>query len=129
EPELAVAGCELVEGAGALAAEVAPLTADVAWETACPTADDPVPEPSWDEPDVACVAVETADPSADDKPPADDELPPPELDAADAEPAVRTENPMTRPRAAMATPAAYRHSRRTLVTTPRATSGDCGTSC
>ena len=74
------------QGGGALAAEAAPLTADVAWETACPTADEPVPEPPWDAPDVACVAVEAADPSTDDKPPADDEPPPPELDAADAEP-------------------------------------------
>ena len=120
----AAAGCELVEGGGALASETAPLTADVAWETACPTADDPVPEPPWDAPDVACVAVETADPSADDRPPADGELPPPELDAADAEPAVRNESPMARPMAAAARPAAYRHSRRTVVTTLPATSGN-----
>jgi hypothetical protein len=45
EPELAADGCELAAGGGALAAEAAPLTADVAWETACPTADEPVPEP------------------------------------------------------------------------------------
>jgi hypothetical protein len=106
EPELAVAGWELVAGGGALAAEAAPLTADVAWETACPTVDEPVPEPPWDTPDVACVAVETADPTTDDKPLADDEPPPPELDAADAEPAVRTENPMAKPMAATAKPAA-----------------------
>jgi hypothetical protein len=124
EPELAVAGCELVEGGGVLASEAAPFTADVAWETACPTADEPVPEPPWDAPDVACVTVETADPSTDDGPPADDEPPPPESDAADAVPAVRTENPMARPMAATTKPAAYRHSRRTLVTTPRATSGN-----
>jgi hypothetical protein len=104
EPMLA-AGCELVEGGGALASETAPLTGDVAWETACPTADDPAPEPPWDAPDVACVAVETADPSTDDRPPAD-EPPPPGLDAADAEPAVRNESPMARPMGAAATPAA-----------------------
>jgi hypothetical protein len=129
EPELAVAGWELVEGGEALALEAALLTADVAWETACPTADDPAPEPPWDAPDAACVTVGTADPSADDKPPADGEPPPPELDAADAEPAVMIENAMARPMAATATPAAYKHSRRTLVTTPRVTSGDCGMSC
>jgi hypothetical protein len=123
EPVPEAAGCELVEDGGALASETAPLAADVAWETACPTADDPAPEPPWDAPDVACVAVETADPSADDRPPAD-EPPPPELDAADAEPTVRNESPMTRPMAAAATPAAYRHSRRTVVTTLPATSGN-----
>jgi hypothetical protein len=106
EPDLAVAGCELAAGGGALAAEAAPLTADVAWETVCPTADEPGPEPPWDAPDEACVAVETADPTTDDKPLADDEPPPPELDAADAEPAVRTENPMAKPMAATAKPAA-----------------------
>jgi len=106
EPELAVADWELAADGGALAAEAAPLTADVAWETVCPTADEPVQEPPWDAPDVACVAVETADPTTDDTPPADDEPPPPELDAADAEPAVRTENPMARPMAATAKPAA-----------------------
>jgi hypothetical protein len=37
---------------------------------------------------------------------------------------VRTESPTARPMAATATPAAYRHIRRTLVTTPRATSGN-----
>jgi hypothetical protein len=93
EPVPEAAGCELVEDGEALASETAPLTADVVWETACPTADDPAPEPPWDAPDVACVAVETADPSADDRPPAD-EPPPSELDAADAEPAVRNESPM-----------------------------------
>jgi hypothetical protein len=102
---LEAAGCELVEDGGALASETAPLTADVAWETACPTADDPAPEPPWDAPDVACVAVETADPSTDDRPPAD-EPPPPGLDAADAEPAVRNDSPMARPMAAAAIPAA-----------------------
>jgi len=123
EPVLAVPVCELVEGGGALALETAPLTADVAWETACPTADDPVPEPPCDAPDVASVPAETADPSTDDRPPADGEPPEP-VDAADAEPAVRTESPMARPMAATATPAAYRHSRRTVVTTLPATSGN-----
>ena len=123
EPVLAVPGCELVEGGGALALETAPLTADVAWETACPTADDPVPESPCDAPDVACVPAETADPSADDRPPADDEPPEP-VDAADAEPGVRTESPMARPMAATARPAAYSDSRRTLVTTSLATGGN-----
>ncbi|HSS88019.1 MAG TPA: hypothetical protein VLL69_01775 [Streptosporangiaceae bacterium] len=123
EPVPDAAGCELVEDGEALASETAPLTADVAWETACPTADDPAPEPPWDAPDVACVAVETADPSANDRPPAD-EPPPPGLDAADAEPAVRNERPMARPMAAAAAPAAYRHSRRTVVTSLPATSGN-----
>jgi hypothetical protein len=123
EPVLAVAGCELVEGGGALALETAPLTADVAWETACPTADDPVPEPPCDAPDVACVPAETADPSTDDRPPADDEPPEP-VGAADAEPAVRTESPMASPMAATARPAAYSDSRRTLVTTSLATGGN-----
>jgi hypothetical protein len=123
EPVLAVSDCELVEGGGALALETAPLTADVAWETACPTADDPVPEPPCDAPDVACVPAETADPSTDDRPPVDDEPPEP-VDAADAEPAVRTESPMARPMAATAKPAAYSDSRRTLVTTCLVTGGN-----
>jgi hypothetical protein len=123
EPVPAAAGGGLVEGGGALVPEAAALAADVAWETACPAAGDPAPEPPWDAPDVACVAVETADPSADDRPPPG-ELPPPGLDAADAEPAVRNESPMARPMAAAATPAAYRHSRRTVVTTLPATSGN-----
>jgi len=123
EPVLAVAGCELVEGGGALALETAPLTVDVAWETACPTADDAAPEPPGDASDVACVPVETADPSTDDRPPAGDESPEP-VGAADAEPAVRNESPMARPMAATATPAAYRHSRRTVVTTLPATGGN-----
>jgi hypothetical protein len=120
---LAVLCCELVEGGGALALETAPLTADVAWETAWPTADDPVPEPPCDAPDVACVPAETADPSTDDRPPADDEPPEP-VGAADAEPAVRTESPMASPMAATARPAAYSDSRRTLVTTSLATGGN-----
>jgi hypothetical protein len=91
EPVLSVAGGGVAGDAGALVSEAAPLTADVAWETACP--------------------------SADDKPPPDGESPVPGLDAADAEPAERTESPMARPMAATATPAAYRHRRRTLVTT------------
>ena len=122
EPMLAVAVGELVEGGEALALETAPLTVEVAWETACPTADDPVPEPPCDAPDVACAPVGTADLSTDDRPPADD--PPEPVDDADAEPAVRIENPMARPIAATASPAAYRDSRRTLVTTPLATSGN-----
>jgi len=91
EPVLSVAGGGGAEDAGALVPEAAPLTADVAWETACP--------------------------NADDKPPADDESLVPGLDAAEAEPAERTESPMARPMAATATPAPYRHRRRTLVTT------------
>jgi hypothetical protein len=123
EPVLAASDCELVGGGGALALETAPLTADVAWETACPTADDPVPEPPCDAPDVTCVPAETADPSTDDRPPADDEPPEP-VDAAEAEPAVRTESPTARPMAATARPAAYSDSRRTLVTTSLATGGN-----
>jgi len=102
----AVAGRELAAGGRAPAPEAVPLAVDVAWETAWPTADDPVPDAPCTTSDAACVPVETADPSADGRPLPDDEPPVPGLDAADAEPAVRTESPMARPMAATARPAA-----------------------
>lgn len=101
--------------AGALDAEPEPVAVEmVAWpaETACPT--------SVDRSDDRFAATELLLVAA---PPVGPfwAVVAPGLVAADADLAVRRDNPMTTPTAAMATPAAPRQNRRTLVTSPLVT--------
>ena len=123
------AGALPADAAGAeVPADTADVTEDVTAcraDPACPAADDVVPEPAWDTPEAAwdtpptaCVPAEAACPSTEEREPAAPGLP-----AAAAEPAVTSDSPKAMPRAATTRPAAYQHSRRTIVTTPLATSG------
>ena len=127
--------------AAGVAAEVAADTVDVADETGGALVDavglaagalDADPEPVTVE--TAVWLVEAACPTADDRSAATEEVlvavPPavplaavvaPGLADADADLAVRRENTMAKPIAAMAMPAAHRQHRRTLVTSPLVT--------
>jgi hypothetical protein len=96
--------------AGALDADPEPVTETAVWavDAACPTADD-TSAAAEEVPVAAALAVPLSAVVA------------PGLADADADLAVRRENTMATPIAAMAMPAAHRQTRRTLVTSPLVT--------